>query len=405
LGCLWLLLAAIAVLRFSRSMKLRSNSPEPVTILKPLRGAEPGLRQRLWSFVNQEYAAPMQIICGLRDAGDLAIGSAETLARPGCEVALVADPRQRGSNPKVSNLANMLHRAQHDVLVLADSDIEVGRDFLNQIVAELQRPGVGAVSCLYHGLADDGFWPRQSALAINAHFLPNVVLAIQLGLSEPCFGAAIAMRRGMLCRIGGFEAFADSLADDYEIGAAVRAAGAEVVIPRFSIGHACFEGSLRALLAHDLRAARTIKSIDPIGYCGALLTHPFPLAPGGGEQQSAVAGRAGAQLPRRPVPDGRARVRLAATAVFAHSAAGRAVVRCLRLGAVRYRGKLAGDDISCHLGRPAHARPQARGTVIRTRALQAPARERFRCAGLLQCDRDGLPTALHRAGFSAGAAL
>jgi ceramide glucosyltransferase len=82
----------------------------------------------------------------------------------------------------------------------------------------------------------------------------------------------------MLRRIGGFEAFADSLADDYEIGAAVRATGAEVAIPPFSIEHACFERSFGALIAHDLRAARTIKSIDPIGYCGALLTHPLPLA-------------------------------------------------------------------------------------------------------------------------------
>jgi ceramide glucosyltransferase len=278
LGCLYLLLAAIAVLRFARNDKLRANPPEPVTVLKPLRGAEPGLWRRLWSFAEQKYDAPVQIVCGVRDRNDPAIGSAEMLATHGRDVALVVDPRQRGSNPKISNLANMLHRAEHEVLVLADSDIEVGRDFLSRIVAELQRPGVGAVSCLYHGIAGNGFWARQSALAINAHFLPNVVLAIQLGLAEPCFGAAIAMRRGMLRRIGGFEAFADSLADDYEIGAAVRATGAEVAIPPFSIGHGCFERSLRALLAHDLRAARTIKSIDPIGYCGALLTHPFPLA-------------------------------------------------------------------------------------------------------------------------------
>jgi ceramide glucosyltransferase len=278
LGCLYLLLAAIAVLRFGRTDKLRANPPEPVTVLRPLHGAEPGLWRRLWSFTEQKYQAPVQIVCGVRDRADPAIGSAEMLATHVRDVALVVDPRQRGSNPKVSNLANMLHRAQHEVLVLADSDIEVGGDFLSRIVAELQRPGVGAVSCLYHGIASNGFWARQSALAINAHFLPNVVLAIQLGLSEPCFGAAIAMRRSMLRRIGGFEAFADSLADDYEIGAAVRATGAEVAIPPFSIGHACFERSLRALLAHDLRAARTIKSIDPIGYCGALLTHPFPLA-------------------------------------------------------------------------------------------------------------------------------
>ena len=278
LGCLYLLLAAGAVLRLGRRGKPSPTSPEPVTVLKPLRGAEPGLWRRLWSFANQNYRAPVQIVCGVRDATDAAVASAEMLATHVPDVVLVIDPRQCGTNPKVANLVNMLPRARHDVLVLADSDIEVGNDFLDRLVAELQRPGVGAVSCLYHGIAGNGLWARQSALAINTHFLPNVVLAVQLGLAEPCFGAAIAIRRSMLRRIGGLEAFADSLADDYEIGAAVRATGAEVAIPPFSIGHACFERSFRALLAHDLRAARTIKSIDPIGYCGALLTHPFPLA-------------------------------------------------------------------------------------------------------------------------------
>jgi ceramide glucosyltransferase len=115
-------------------------------------------------------------------------------------------------------------------------------------------------------------------MAINSQFLPQAIMAVGLKIAKPCFGATIAMRRSMLDRIGGFGAFADALADDYAIGLAVRSAGYEVVTAPFLVGHHCFEGSLRELVLHQLRVARTVRSIEPIGYVGTVLTHPLPLA-------------------------------------------------------------------------------------------------------------------------------
>lgn len=279
-GCLYLLVASVLVLHFPRprARARRSGRPEPVTILKPLHGAEPKLARRLLSLCDQLYEAPVQIVCGVQDRADSAIAAVKKLMSRGPAIELEVNARRRGSNPKVSNLANMLPRARHDVLVMADSDIEVGPDYLAKLVAELQRPGVGAVTCLYHGVPANGLWSRQAALAINTQFLPNAVLALSLHLARPCFGSTIAMRRAVLRRIGGFELFADCLADDYALGEAVRAAGYKVAIPAFSIGHACFEDSLRALLAREIRAARTIKTIDPVGYFGTILIHPLPMA-------------------------------------------------------------------------------------------------------------------------------
>jgi ceramide glucosyltransferase len=104
------------------------------------------------------------------------------------------------------------------------------------------------------------------------------VTALALHLARPCFGATIAMRRETLSRIGGFAAFADCLADDYMIGQAVRSAGLRVAVPAFSVGHVCFETDFLALLGRQLRSARTIRSTDPLGHAGSILTHPFPLA-------------------------------------------------------------------------------------------------------------------------------
>ena len=280
LGCLYLLVGCVALSTFAARRHDAACTPVPVTILKPLHGAEPCLSRRLSSFCRQDYGAPVQVICGVQDAGDPAVAIARLLAASpdAPRFDLVVDARAHGSNPKISNLINMLAIAQHDVLVLADSDIEVGPDYLAHIVAELQQPGVGAVTCLYHGVPLAGRWSSHAALGINTHFLPNAVTAFTLRLVRPCFGSTIAISRNLLSRIGGLAAFADQLADDYEIGRAVRNAGHEVAIPPFTIGHACFHERLRGLLARELRAARTVRSIAPVGYAGAFLTHPFPLA-------------------------------------------------------------------------------------------------------------------------------
>ena len=278
-GCIFTLVEAGFVLSFSDKEPESAAVQPPVTVLKPLHGAEPDLADRLAAFCRQHYAGPVQVVCGAQ--GDLAPAT-DAVRNVNAEfpdaIELVADQRSHGTNGKVSNLVNMLPRARYDTIVLSDSDIVVERDYLRRIVALLAEPDVGAVTCLYHGIGGAGLWSRISALATNAHFLPQAITALGLRLGKPCCGATIALRRSMLDRIGGFAAFADVLADDYAIGAAVRSAGYEVKAAPFLVGHRCFEGSLREFMRHQIRVARTIRSIDPIGYAGTILTHPLPLA-------------------------------------------------------------------------------------------------------------------------------
>lgn len=280
IGCVYTLIAAALSLRLGQRRGALAEPRPSVTVLKPLCGREPDLFGRLMAFGRQRYDAPVQLVFGSQDRADPAIGVVHGLqaARPDLAIELAVEPRGYGTNRKVSNLINMAPLARHDVVVLSDSDIEVGPTYLNDVVAELQRPGVGAVTCLYHGVAGAGLWSRLSAMSINNYFLPNVVVARSLGLAQPCFGATIALRRETLDEIGSFDAFADCLADDFAMGEAVRAAGYTVAIPSFSVGHVCFEQSVRELLRHQMRQSRTIRSIDPVGYAGAMITHPFALA-------------------------------------------------------------------------------------------------------------------------------
>jgi ceramide glucosyltransferase len=280
-GCFYLIAATILVRRFARQPIPGAAAAAPaVTILKPLHGDEAGLFDNLMSFAQQRYAGPVQIVCGVADANDPAVAAVERLrgAAATHDVELVIDVTLHGANRKVANLINMAPRIRHDVVIVSDSDMRVEPDYLARVIAALQQRGVGAVTCLYHGVPVTGIWSQLGALAINAHFLPSVVLGLASGLAQPCFGSTIALRRTTLDEIGGFAAFADRLDDDYAIGAAVRERGYAVSIPPFAIAHLCSEPSLRELWRHELRWARTIRGIDPLGHAGSVVTHALPWA-------------------------------------------------------------------------------------------------------------------------------
>jgi ceramide glucosyltransferase len=279
-GCLYLAYAAVICAGFVAETAAESVGWPPVTILKPLRGDEPALFRTLASFCAQNYPAPVQIVFGVQAADDPAVGAVKRLEAdfPDCDLCVVVDTAIHGANPKISNLVSMTPAIKHGCVILADSDIEAPKDYLRRVAARLDDPGVGAVTCLYHGVPVGGFWSKLSALAIDTHFLPAVLVGLRLGLAKPCFGSTIALRRSQLDAIGGFAPFVDVLADDYAIGAALRAKGLKIVIPHFLVSHCCAETSLTELWRHELRWVRTIRTVDPWGYAGTTLTHPLAFA-------------------------------------------------------------------------------------------------------------------------------
>jgi ceramide glucosyltransferase len=280
LGCTYALAAAWVADQFLGAAVAPPNNHPAVTILKPLHGIEPHLLTNLTGFCVQNYPSPIQIVFGVADADDPAIAIVRDLigAFPDADLKLVVCASQHGANRKVSNLINMAAAARHDIFVISDSDIAVDRNYLKTIAASLGQQGVGLVSLLYRGIPATGPWAALAAAAIDYHFLPGVLVGLKLGLATPCFGSTIALHRNTLARIGGFEAVADLLADDYALGARVRGAGLSVAIPPATVGHICAEQSLRELVRHELRWARTIRAVDPIGFAGSAITHATPLA-------------------------------------------------------------------------------------------------------------------------------
>jgi ceramide glucosyltransferase len=279
-GAIYACAADFAVRRFLRRPIAEPSAFPSVCILKPLHGDEPGLYENLRSLCEQDYPGPVQMVLGVQNPTDPAIAVVRALqaAYPLADLTLVIDPTAHGANRKVSNLINMAPRSHAEVLVISDSDVRAGPDHLKQIVATLEQPKVGLVTCLYRGRSVGGLWSTLAAMDVNYRFTPSVVIGLMLGIARPCLGPTMALRRGLLEEIGGFHRLSNLLADDYELGRAVRDQGYDVVFPPSLIEHVCPEASAREMLIHELRWARTVGLIEPVGYVGSAITHFFPLA-------------------------------------------------------------------------------------------------------------------------------
>ncbi len=256
-----------------------SPAPAAVTVLKPLCGAEPRLYDCLRSFCEQAYPC-YQVVFGVRDPEDPAVAIVRRLQRefPDRDLELVIDATEHGSSLKVSNLINMLRAARHDLLVIADSDVRVPRDHLRRVAAPLGDPGVGVVTCSYRGVPRGGPWSLLLAAFVNDWFMPSVYVAAALGSRAFDSGATIALRRGVLEAIGGFEAIADQLADDYRLGELTRAKGLATILSDVIVETDLHEANARDLIRHELRWLRTIRAVRPGGYASLFVTFSLPAA-------------------------------------------------------------------------------------------------------------------------------
>jgi ceramide glucosyltransferase len=250
-----------------------------VTILKPLCGDEHELYECLRSFCDQDYPS-FQIVFGVSDAHDPAVRVVHRLQRefPSIDLELVVDRHQHGSSRKVSNLINMMPLAHHEYLVISDSDVRVGRDYLAQVVRPLLDPEIGIVTCAYRGDPRRGLWSLLGSLFINEWFTPSVRVAAMCGSRAFAFGVTIAVRRQVLAGIGGFARIANQLADDYRLGELTRGMGLRTVLSDIVVETCVDERSFGELARHELRWLRTIRAVRPIGYSLALITFGVPVA-------------------------------------------------------------------------------------------------------------------------------
>lgn len=251
----------------------------PVTILKPIYGLDPELEENLRSFCRQDYP-DYQVIFGLQDKNDAAIPIVEKIINEmnGMDVSYVINPELHGTNHKISNLINIYPKAKHDYLLIADSDMRVPADYLTSVMTPFADRNTGAVTCLYSGSAKGKMVSSLNAMFINEWFLPSVLISNFLQPVKYCLGATMIVRRDILEKIGGLKALSNYLADDYMLGKLITGLGYKIFLSRFIVENVVEETSVKNLYTHELRWARTLKRVEPIGYMLTFLTDTFVMS-------------------------------------------------------------------------------------------------------------------------------
>jgi ceramide glucosyltransferase len=271
--------AARQLRRFLAEPRIIPSTRPSVSVLKPLCGDEPHLVENLQSFCRQNYPSP-QIVYGVADADDPALVAVEQACGPltAPQNAVVVDPTRHGCNLKIGNLLNMLPHATGEILIIADSDVRVSPDYLDDVVTPFADPTAGLVTCLYVGQPTEGLWSRIGAMGINHGFLPSALVARALGRDDGCFGATMALKRETLDSIGGLAPFRNVLADDWALGAAVRRRGQRIILATRPVEIIVHEPDFGSLLAHEIRWGRTIAAVDRTSYMASVITQPVALA-------------------------------------------------------------------------------------------------------------------------------
>jgi len=263
------------------------NFHPPVSILRPICGIDSKTYENLASFCQQAYPE-YQIIFGVQDPQDPSMEVVRQLIKdfPNLDIQVTASFHSLGANRKVSNLSHAVTKAKHDILLLADSDVHVQPDYLCRVIQPLSDPAVGVVTCLYRSIAQ-GWATTLEALSTPTEFLPGVLVSTALEGIKFAMGQTIVIRRSVLEEIGGFEAIADYLADDFQLGFLPTQVGYKVVLSDYLIDHVMPHSTIAESIHRQTRWLVGIRASRPWGYAGLIFTHGtvtsllFLLATGG----------------------------------------------------------------------------------------------------------------------------
>lgn len=287
-GMGYFLAAILAAQIYLRERRVPQPQFAPaVSILKSLKGVDPGMIDAFRTHCRQAYKGDYELLFGVSsmDEPAAAVVNQLKLEFPELAIRLVECPQRLGANGKVSTLVQLIPYARHEFLLINDSDISVSERYLERVMARFApsanaRPKpepseeVGLVTALYRGRAHGTLPSRFEALGISTDFQAGVLLSkmIEGGLHYG-LGSTLAVRRAALNKIGGLEVLKDHLADDYELGARVAAAGYRVALCGEAVQTAIPAYNWDGFIDHQLRWLRTVRDARPGGYAGLVVTH------------------------------------------------------------------------------------------------------------------------------------
>jgi len=263
--------------RTARRNAANHNFTPPVSNLKPIRGLDPDAYENFASFCRQDYPDYELLFC-VGEEDDPVVPILQKLTRdfPERRIRVLFGSGGGGSNDKVVKLARLVSEAEHEVVVISDSDVRVQPDYLRTVVAPLADPKVGAVTCFYVPIKEKTLAENLQTIGMFSDFYAGILVARQPDGVKFALGPTIATTRTRLAGFGGYEAIENRPADDLLVGRLIAEQGYEVELLPYAISTVADYGSMRDLLHKRLRWIVVMRHMRPWGHLGLLLTQGLP---------------------------------------------------------------------------------------------------------------------------------
>lgn len=282
-SAVFLILALIGAGKFHRDAQRQAaeaaklTSLPPVSVLKPVHGLEARLRENVESFFLQDYP-DYEILFAADEENDpaLAVIREACVRYPKIRSRILVTGRPPWPNPPSYSFARMAEVASHEILVTSDSDVEVERDYLREVIPPLLDPKTGMLTCLYRGKNAGGFWSGLDAIGMSVEMSAGVLVANLLEGMKFGLGPTIVVRKDSVEKIGGYRVLGDYFSNDFVIGNLIEKAGYRVVLSRHVIDHVVPPMTARRMWERQVRWAKGTRYSRPKGHFGTGLVFAMP---------------------------------------------------------------------------------------------------------------------------------
>jgi len=218
---------ALTIARVRSTKKAPGRARPPVSIVRPVCGIDHYDALTLRSTFHLAHEGYEIIFCAAR-ASDPAVPLVRALMAeyPGTPARLLIGDDRPTSNPKLNNVVKGWQAARHDWIVLADNNVLMPPDYLDDLFASF-TPGTGLVCSPPVGSRPTGFSAELECAFLNTYQArwQSASDAVGLGFAQ---GKSMLWRRDILDDAGGIEALGLEIAEDAAATKIVRARGLSV---------------------------------------------------------------------------------------------------------------------------------------------------------------------------------
>ncbi len=247
----------------------RTEQSVPVTIFRPLKRGVPEIGMKLRSFL-QAVQPDDQVLMGIYEDDILTENAARAALAdfPRLDIHIISCRRDLARNPKINKLLRLAPLACHDYWIILDSEIEDAATFLPQFRSEWNSLHFPVLSAPYR------FRKLTLTTAPVLHtLLPGLAVLQRLGKISNTVGAALAVTRSQIEKLGGWESLADELAEDYQLGHRLAQMGIPVRFSSVVVALGNDSETPLSALRQLHRISATYRRYQPLGFAGSIVLH------------------------------------------------------------------------------------------------------------------------------------